>query len=108
MQTIDVERAIENEFSCYYGSDELPREMNSHFLQIELPDMAARSAERLKHMVGENNISKLVKVLQDMRNDPSHPLIKTISNNTLVAWDIDPDDRRAFQILLDAVVDNLQ
>jgi hypothetical protein len=109
MKNIDVEGAIINEFTSYYLSDELPRERNSsHFLQTELPNMAAESAERLKRLVGENNINKLVKVLQDMRNDTSHPLIKEISNNTLVAWDIDPDNRYFFQILLDTIITSLR
>jgi hypothetical protein len=107
-KTKDVEQAIEDEFGCYYLIDELPPERHNDFCRTQLPGIAAKSAERLRSAVGEDHVNDLVKVLRNLRNDPSHPLVTAIGEASLMGWADEPEDWHVFQTLLDAIIDHLK
>jgi hypothetical protein len=49
-----------------------------------------------------------VKVLRNLRNDPSHPLVTAIGEASLMGWADEPENWHVFQTLLDAIIDHLK
>jgi hypothetical protein len=99
----NIEEALKQEFACYYLPDELEEGWED-----SLPQMAWASASRLSDRVGENNIQDLIQVLTDARNDPDHPIIQMICDETLIDWIDEPTDWQLLQNLLDKIVVNLK
>lgn len=107
MDTTALNRAIDNEFTCYYQIDELPGPWNEEVLSTELPRRAWKSAVRLRQAVGEANVPALVQMLSDMQRDPGHPMVSMIGGYTRFIWTDDPEDWRVFQLLMELIITNL-
>ncbi|WP_218082586.1 hypothetical protein [Anthocerotibacter panamensis] len=105
---VNIHQAIKAEFTCHYLIDELPEEWDSLFFQIDLPKMARSSAIRLQREVGNSYVDDLIKALQDMNSDPSHPLVNAISESSLFNWADEPNDWHVFQILLNLITQDLK
>jgi hypothetical protein len=103
----NIERYIENEFSCYYLADELP-EWNEENIEKVIPEMAAESAERLLTRIDKSQIEDMVSVLSDLRDNREQPLLKKIIEGTLMGWDGAEKDWRVFQIIIDGIIANLE
>ena len=101
----ELEEIIRKEFSCYYMADELP---GWNQLEQELPEMARRSAVRLKHGLGNNEAQELIKLLEISSQDPNHSVIQTICDATLIDWAEEPQDWSVLQKLLHLIVMNLK
>ncbi len=99
----NIEEAIKQEFGCYYLADELQEGWED-----SLSQMARASASRLLDQVGENHIQDLIQLLKDARNDPNHPVIQMICDETLIDWVDEPTDWQVLQNLLDLIVTNLK
>ncbi len=103
-----IEKAIKQEFGCYYMADELPEVWDEDFIKTELPRRASSSAQTLAYMLGEEEIPSLISSLRAMRNNPAHPLIQVICDSTLVDWTEEAEDWNVLQSLLDLIADNLE
>jgi hypothetical protein len=99
----NIQEALKQEFGCYYIADELLEGWED-----SLPQMARASASRLSDRVGENDIQDLNQLLKDARNDPNHPVIQMICDETLIDWVDEPTDWQVLQKLLDLIVTNLK
>jgi hypothetical protein len=108
MMLSTIERAIKQEFGCYYIADELPAQWSEDFIQVELPKKASSSSQTLKYMIGDEKVPELVGILRAMQNDPVHPLIQVICDSTLVDWTEEPEDWRILQSLLGLIAENLE
>ena len=107
METADLNAAIENEFTCHYQIDTLPATWSEEALQTDLPRRARSSASRLRQAVGEKNVSSLIQLLTDMRQDPQHPMVQNIGSYTLLVWTDETEDWRVFQQLMDLLITHL-
>lgn len=103
----DIERYVEDEFSCYYLVDELP-EWNEENIETMIPKMTADSAERLLTRVDKSKIEDMVRILSELRNGRKHPLLKRITEGSLMGWDDTEKDWRVFQIIVDGIIANLR
>jgi hypothetical protein len=103
----DIERYIDDEFSCYYLIDELP-EWSEENIEKMIPEMASESAERLLTRIDKSQIEEMVTILSDMRNNRKHPLLRKIIEGTLVGWDGTEKNWRVFQIIVDSIIANLR
>lgn len=101
--TNNIEEALKQEFGCYYLADELQEGWED-----SLSKMAWASASRLSDRIGENHIQDLIELLKDVRNDPNHPIVQMICDETLIDWVDEPTDWQVLQNLLDMIVMNLK
>lgn len=103
----NIERYIENEFSCYYLVDELP-EWNEKNIEKAVPEMAAEFAERLLTRIDKSQIEDMVSVLSDLRNNREQPLLKKIIEGALMDWNGAEKNWRVFRIIVDGIIANLE
>ncbi|MBE9215064.1 hypothetical protein IQ247_20755 [Plectonema cf. radiosum LEGE 06105] len=101
---IKIEEAIKQEFGCYYLAEELEEGWEDY-----LPQMAEHSAFRLRDRLEKHNsITDLIQLLQNARNNPDHPIVQLICEQTLIDWVDEPEDWQILQTLLDMIVVNLK
>jgi hypothetical protein len=103
----DLQQLVRREFSCQYMSDELPA-WDESFLEEELPEMAKRSAVRLKHELKGENPQELIELLETASQDPNHSMIQMICDATLIDWPEEPEDWSVLQKLLNQIARNLK
>lgn len=101
-------RALANEFACHYHVDELPVVTSEQFRDAELPQRAAESAHRLRHVVADPDRAALISLLRAAADDPAHPLNATIDHETVVDWAGDEGTRSVLQQLLRRIADDLE
>ena len=101
----DPKTAIRNEFSAYYHGDELPP---AGTLEQSLEPRSRASAARLRRAVGEANLPALIQLLENLRDQPEHPLHADIAASSLIHWPDDPAMWTAFQHLIDRLVAELR
>lgn len=102
-QTLDLHKALEHEFVCYFNGDELPVVHSEAFL-ASVPQRAWASAHRLRRAVGEDKVAELIDVLQALKEEPDGTLMSVIAARSLVGWQDDPQDWAVFQKLLDQLI----
>jgi hypothetical protein len=107
-KTTDLQQLIDQEFSCYYMSDELPAAWDESFMEKELPKMARRSAVRLKHELKGENPQELIELLVTASQDPNHSMVQMICDATLIDWPEEPEDWSVLQKLLNQIAMNLK
>lgn len=95
-----IEEAVLAEFGAYYQGDALPPPGE---LDAALPLLARGSASRLRQRCTAN-VPELVRLLRELRDDPSHPLHGHIMNRTEIYWPDVPELWTGFQRLMDLIV----
>jgi len=103
----DLQQLVRREFSCQYMSDELPP-WDESFMEKELPEMARRSAVRLKHELKGENLQELIELLETASQDPNHSMVQMICDATLIDWPEQPDDWSVLQKILNQIAMNLK
>jgi hypothetical protein len=103
----DIERFIDNEFACYYNCDEA-EEWYAENIEEAVPELAARSTERLLYRIDKSRIEDMVKVLSDMRDDRNHPFLERLIEGSLMDWHSAEETWRVFQMLADEIIANLR
>lgn len=104
----NLQQVIWQEFSSQYLPEELPPKWEKSFIEQELPEMARRSALRLKHELKNDNVQELTELLETSSRDPNHLLIQTICDATLIDWADEPDNWTVLQKLLNLIAMNLK
>jgi hypothetical protein len=102
-----LQDAIANEFGVYYHGDEMPVATSDSFVRDELSELTTDSAKRLKHAVGEDSAAELAALLRAAADDPSHSLIRLISQRTDIGWEDEKETWKVLQQLLRQIADSV-
>jgi hypothetical protein len=105
---LNLKQVIWQEFSSQYLPDELPLKWEESFLEKELPEMARRSALRLKHALKNDHVQELIELLETASQEPNHLFIQTICDATLIDWANEPENWIVLQKLLDLIAMHLK
>jgi len=97
---------IVNEFAAYYNADELPDVTTDGFAG-QLPGRAAESADRLRHIFGDDGARELAGRLRAMAADRGDPLLPSIANATMLDWHTDEPSWGVMHRLLTDIADDL-
>lgn len=106
-QTVEPQKALEQEFVCYWNGDELPAVQSEAFLS-SLPQRAWASAHRLRQAVGEEQVDALIDVLRSLKEEPDGVLLSVIAGRSQISWQDDPRDWAVFQGIVDQLIDFLR
>lgn len=106
MTPIEPSEALWQEFASRYQLDELPA-LTAENLNGELRWRAWASSVRLRRMVSPQRLPEAIELLRAMREDPRHRLLQRIESSTMKIWSDEPEDWRAFQTVVDWIVDGL-
>ena len=106
-QTVDILKALEDEFACYYHGDELPP-VHSEAFHDSLLQRASASASRLRRAIGDDNVNHLISVLESLKRNSRDDLLSSITEATLLGWADDPQTWAVFQHLIDQFVASLR
>lgn len=106
-QIISLDKALENEFSCYYHGDELPPVRSDVFLTT-LPQRTSASSLRLRRAIGDERVLDLIDLLKSLKDDPCGATMSVITNATLVGWADDPQSWAVFQSLIEQLIEALR
>ncbi len=99
----EIEEAVWQEFSCYY----LPEELGPGWQQ-HLPQMARASAGRLIDCLDDQRLHQLEWLLEQAWQNPDHPMVRLISDATMIDWFEGDGDWQELQQLLVHLVAQLQ
>ncbi|MBD2767941.1 hypothetical protein IC235_08545 [Hymenobacter sp. BT664] len=103
-----LQKIIWQEFSSQYLPDELPLKWEQAFIDQELPDIARRSALRLRHGLKNDHVRELSELLETSSRDPNHSLIQTICDATLIDWADESENWIVLQKVLNLIALNLK
>lgn len=101
-QPISPQEALIQEFGTYYLADELMADWAK-----SLERWAWDSARRLIRRIGDAQAPDLIALLTAAQDDPEHPLVQTLCDETLVAWTDEPQEWHELQQLLETIAADL-
>lgn len=104
----NLQEIVINEFASQYLPDEIPLEWDDFALNQLIPEMAYKSSNRLKKHVGEENIQKLISLLEEVKSDPESSLTERICGTNMIDWREDIKDWQAFEKLISLMVQDLK
>jgi hypothetical protein len=96
------QEALSKEFSCYYIADGFENGWEN-----SIDELASDSAVRLYRCLDDDSIQEFVRFLNELRNDPDHPFVEILSDETLIDWTDNPLIWQALQKILGLIGDNL-
>jgi hypothetical protein len=99
---------IVDEFTSQYLPGEVPSEWNDFAMNHLIPEMAHRSANRLKFYAGEENVQELISLLEKAKSEPESELMEEICGINMIDWREDPDYWKAFEKLIKLIIKNLK
>lgn len=102
-EPLNASDAVKREFGLYYLADELP-----HPLPQGLSSYYEGSARRLRAAVGDVGVRSLTDLLRAMRENPTHPVVRAIEDDTHFEWTEDQDTWSAFRQLIDGITAHLR
>jgi hypothetical protein len=103
-----LQEIIVDEFASQYLPGEVPSEWNDLAVNNLIPEMAHKSANRLKFYAGEENIQELISLLEKSKSDPEGELTEEICGVNMIDWREDPDYWKAFEKLISLIMQNLK
>jgi hypothetical protein len=96
------QKILKQEFSCYYMEDGFEDGWKN-----SIDELASDSAARLYRCLDDDSIPEFVRFLNKLRNDPDHPFVEILSDETLIDWTDNPLIWQALQKILGLIGDNL-
>jgi hypothetical protein len=103
-----LQEIIVDEFASQYLPGEVPSEWNDLAVNNLIPEMAHKSANRLKFYAGEENIQELISLLEKTKSDPEGELMEEICGVNMIDWREDPDYWKAFEKLINLIMQDLK
>ena len=102
-----LQELIVDEFSSQYLPGEVPSEWNDFAINHLIPEMACKSANRLKLYAGEEKIQELISLLENTKSEPDGELMEEICGINMIDWREDPDYWKAFEKIINLIIQNL-
>jgi hypothetical protein len=103
-----LQEIIVDEFASQYLPGEVPSEWNDLAVNNLIPEMAHKSANRLKFYAGEENIQELISLLEKAKSDSEGELVEEICGVNMIDWREDPDYWKAFEKLINLIMQDLK
>jgi hypothetical protein len=103
-----LQEIIVDEFASQYLPGEVPSEWNDLAVNNLIPEMAHKSANRLKFYAGEENIQELISLLEKAKLDSEGELVEEICGVNMIDWREDPDYWKAFEKLINLIMQDLK
>lgn len=103
-----LQELIVDEFSSQYLPGEVPSEWNDFAINHQLPEMAHKSANRLRFYAGEEKIQELIALLENTKLEPEGELMEEICGINMIDWREDPDYWKAFEKLISLIIESLE
>jgi hypothetical protein len=100
-QTV-FQEILRQEFSCYYIEDGFESGWED-----SVSELASDSAIRLYRHLNDESIQDFLVFLEKLTNEPNHPFIETLSDETLIDWTHDFLTWKIFQEILKVIGNNL-
>ncbi len=101
-QSIIFQKALSKEFSCYYIADGFETGWEN-----SIDELASDSAIRLYRCLNDDSVQEFVVFLNKLKNDPNHPFVEILSDETLIDWTDNPLIWQTLQKILGLIGDNL-
>jgi hypothetical protein len=101
--TTIFQKILRQEFSYYYIEDGFEAGWEN-----SIAELASDSAMRLYRHLNNDSIQEFLIFLETLKNEPSHPLIETLSDETLIDWTDNPSTWKLLQEILELIGDNLK
>jgi hypothetical protein len=102
-QTTMFQKILSQEFSCYYIEDGFEVGWEN-----SIAELASDSAIRLYRHLNNDSIQEFSIFLDTLKNEPNHPFIETLSDETLIDWTNNPSTWKLLQQILELIGDNLE
>jgi hypothetical protein len=102
-QATIFQKILSQEFSCYYIEDGFEVGWEN-----SIAELAFDSAIRLHRCLSHDSIQEFSMFLETLKNEPSHPFIETLSDETLIDWNSSPSTWKLLQKILGLIKDNLK
>jgi hypothetical protein len=103
-----LQEIIVDEFSSQYLPRDVPSEWNDFAINNLIPEMAHKSANRLKFSAGEGKTQELIRLLENAKSEPEGELVEEICGTNMIDWREDPDYWKAFEKLINLMIQNLE
>jgi hypothetical protein len=97
------QKILSQEFSCYYIEDGFEVGWEN-----SVAELASDSAIRLYRCLNNDSIQEFSIFLETLKNEPNHPFIETLSDETLIDWTNNPSTWKLLQQILGLIRDNLK
>jgi hypothetical protein len=95
------QEALSKEFSCYYIADGFENGWKN-----SIDELASDSAVRLYRCLDDDSIQEFVGFLNELKNDPNHPFVEILGDETLIDWTDNPLTWQTLQKILGLMGDN--
>ena len=102
-KTAIFQKILSQEFSCYYMEDGFEVGWEN-----SLAELTSDSAIRLYPCLNNDSIQEFSTFLDRLKNEPNHPFIETLSDETLIDWTDNPSTWKLLQRILELIGDNLK
>jgi hypothetical protein len=102
-QAITFQKILMQELGCYYIEDGFEVGWEN-----SVAELASDSAIRLYRCLDNDSIHEFLLFLETLKNEPNHPFIETLSDETLIDWTNNPSTWKLLQQILELIRDNLK
>jgi hypothetical protein len=99
---------IVDEFASQYLPGEVPSEWDDFATNQVIPEMAHKSANRLRFYAGDDKIQELIALLESAKLEPEGELMEEICGINMIDWREDSDYWNAFEKIINLIIQDLR